>query len=143
MQAWRICREPFADLTGEGARLWGGRWNAAGQPLVYSADTAALAVLEVRVHLDLSWDLLPPDYVLLTLDLGPVHIETVPVVPPDTVSFGDAWLKTQRTAVLRVPSVIVPESTNILVNPRHPEAALVTIIDRRPFTFDERLWSGT
>ena len=142
MQAWRICREPYAELTGGGARLWGGRWNSAGRPLVYAADTAALAVLEVRVHLDLSWDLLPPDYVLLTLDLGPAGIETMPALPPDTVAFGDAWLEGQRTAVLRVPSVIVPESMNVLVNPRHPEAALVTIANRRPFAFDERLWSG-
>ena len=142
MQAWRICREPYADLTGEGARLWGGRWNSAGQPLVYAADAAALAVLEVRVHLDLSWDLLPPDYVLLTLDLGPARIERVSVLPSDMVAFGDAWLEAQRTAVRRVPSVIVPESTSILVNPRHPEAALVAIADRRPFAFDERLWSG-
>src|SRR3954451_6946822 len=109
MRAWRICRDAYAELTGEGARLWGGRWNSPGRPLVYAADTAALAVLEVRVHLDLSWDLLPPDYVLLTLDLGPARIETMPVLPPDTVAFGDAWLTAQRSPVLRVPSVIVPE----------------------------------
>ena len=143
MQAWRICRDPFADLTGEGARLWGGRWNSPGQPMVYAADAAALAVLEVRVHLDLGFDLLPADYVLLTLDLGSAGMETVPNLPADTVAFGDAWLAERRTAVLRVPSVIVPESTNILINPRHLEAVLVRIVGKRPFAFDERLWSGT
>lgn len=142
MQAWRICRDPFADLMGEGARLWGGRWNSPGHPLVYAADAAALAVLEVRVHLDLSFDLLPADYVLLMLDLGSASIETVPALPADTIAFGDAWLRTQRSAALRVPSAIVAESTNILVNPRHPEAGQVRIADRRPFTFDERLWAG-
>jgi len=110
MRAWRICRDAYADLTGEGARLWGGRWNSPGRPLVYAADSAALAVLEVRVHLDLSFDLLPADYVLLTLDLGTASIETVPSLPPDTAAFGDAWLAAGRTAVLQVPSVIVPES---------------------------------
>ena len=65
---WRICRRPFADLSGEGARLYGGRWNAPGRPLIYAAETAALAVLEVRVHLDLDWDMLPDDYVLVAID---------------------------------------------------------------------------
>src|SRR3954466_15044499 len=82
MRAWRICRYAYADLTGGAARLWGGRWNSPGRPLVYAADSAALAVLEVRVHLDLSFDLLPADYVLLTLDLGTLSIETVPSLPP-------------------------------------------------------------
>ena len=84
MRAWRICRDAYADLTGEGARLWGGRWNSPGRPLVYAADSAALAVLEVRVHLDLNFDLLPADYVLLTLDLGTASIETVPSLPPES-----------------------------------------------------------
>ena len=143
MRAWRICRDAYADLTGEGARLWGGRWNSPGRPLVYAADSAALAVLEVRVHLDLSFDLLPADYVLLTLDLGTASIETVPSLPADTAAFGDAWLAAGRTAVLHVPSVIVPESANILINPRHPDATRVTVAEKRPFGFDERLWSGT
>jgi|SRR4051812_29529583 RES domain-containing protein len=143
MRAWRICRDAYADLTGEGARLWGGRWNSPGRPLVYAADSAALAVLEMRVHLDLSFDLLPADYVLLTLDLGTASVEIVPSLPPDTAAFGDEWLAAGRTAALQVPSVIVPESANILVNPRHPDATRVTMAKKRPFVFDERLWSGT
>ncbi len=67
---WRICRRPFADLSGEGARLYGGRWNSPGRPLIYAAETAALAVLEVRVHLDLDWYTLPDDYVLASIDIG-------------------------------------------------------------------------
>ena len=59
MLAWRLCREPFADLNGHGARQYGGRWNSPGRPLVYAASAAALAVLEVRVHLDLPFELLP------------------------------------------------------------------------------------
>ncbi|MBV9077293.1 MAG: RES family NAD+ phosphorylase [Methylobacteriaceae bacterium] len=139
-RAWRICRAPYADFSGEGARLWGGRWNSPGQPVVYAADTPALAVLEVRVHLDLSFDLLPADYVLLTIDLGRAEIEDVASLPGDTVAFGDAWLRERRTAVLRVPSVIVPENANVLVNPRHPEAAHVEVVGQRPSAFDPRLW---
>lgn len=118
--------------------------NSPGRPLVYAADAAALAVLEVRLRLDLSWDLLPPDFVLLTLDLGSVSIETVSSMPADTVGFGDNWLNGGRSAVvLRVPSIIVPDSSNLLVNPHHADSARVTIADRRSFAFDQRLWSGT
>ena len=142
MEAWRICRAPFADLSGDGARIWGGRWNAPGQALVYAADTPALAVLEVRVHLDLTWDLLPPDYMLLRIDLGATSVERVPALPPDPVRFGTEWLRSRRSAVLQVPSVIIPESANLLINPGHPEAGSVRVAASRPFTFDGRLWSS-
>jgi RES domain-containing protein len=138
--AWRVCREPFADLSGEGARRYGGRWNSAGRPLVYTASSAALAVLEVRVNLDLPLELLPEDYLLVTIDLGDLAPEEVTSMPVASQAFGDAWLRGKRTAVLQVPSVIVPESSNLLLNPVHPDAADVVIIQRRRFTFDHRLW---
>lgn len=140
MLAWRLCREPFADLTGEGARRYGGRWNTPGRPLVYAASGAALAVLEVRVHLDLPPELLPDDYVLLAIDLGDMAVEELTRLPADPAAFGDTWLAGQRTPVLRVPSVIVPESPNTLLNPAHPAAGQVRIVGRRRFAFDRRLW---
>ena len=140
MQVWRICRRPFADLSGEGARLYGGRWNSPGRPVVYTAETAALAVLEVRVHLDLDWDLLPEDYVLVTIEVPAGKPEQLAELPPDTVAAGDAWLASRRSALLKVPSVIVPESANILIDPTHPDAAAITIASTRPFAFDARLW---
>ncbi len=140
MLAWRLCRAPFADLTGEGARRYGGRWNEPGRPIVYAASNAALAVLEVRVHLDLTPDLLPDDYLLLTIDLHDLATEEAANIPADPAAFGDAWLRERRTPVLRVPSLIVPESSNILVNPAHPDAAQASIIARRRFAFDRRLW---
>jgi RES domain-containing protein len=138
--AWRLCRAPFADLTGEGARRYGGRWNLPGRPVVYAASSAALAVLEVRVHLDLTPDLLPDDYLLLTIDLREFATEEVTNIPPDPAVFGDTWLREQRTPVLQVPSMIVPDSSNLLVNPAHPDAAPASIIARRRFAFDRRLW---
>jgi RES domain-containing protein len=138
--AWRLCREPYADLNGEGARLYGGRWNTPGRPLVYAASTAALAVLEVRVHLDLPPELLPDDYVLMTVDLGDLAVEDVSDILANQRDYGDAWLREWRTPVLRVPSVIVPEDSNVLVNPGHPAAASARIVGRRPFAFDRRLW---
>jgi RES domain-containing protein len=139
--AWRLCREPFADLGGGGARLFGGRWNSPGNPLVYAASTAALAVLEVRVHLDLPPELLPEDYTLLTIDLDDLAVETVADLMAEPRAFGDAWLVARRTPILCVPSTIVPESTNLLLNPRHPDAGTTRIIGQRPFDFDRRLWA--
>lgn len=140
MQVWRICRRPFADLSGEGARLYGGRWNSPGHPLIYSAETAALAVLEVRVHLDLAWDLLPDDYVLVAIGLPEVPIEELRDLPKKTVDVGDAWLASRRSALLKVPSAIVPECFNILINCAHPDAAAISIASIRSFVFDDRLW---
>jgi RES domain-containing protein len=67
MILWRLTRRPHADLSGRGGRLADGRWHSRGQPIVYCATSAALAVLEVRVHLDLPLDLLPDDYVLMQI----------------------------------------------------------------------------
>jgi len=138
--AWRICRRPIADLSGEGARLYGGRWNSPGRPVVYAAEAAALAVLEVRVHLDLDWSLLPADYVLMAIDRSSLAIESLEEAPDDPVAYGDAWLESRRSAVLAVPSVLVPESRNLLLNVAHPESSKATIASIRPFAFDERLW---
>lgn len=143
MLAWRLCRESFADLSGEGARRYGGRWNAPGRPLVYAASSAALAVLEVRVHLDLPLDLLPDDYVLVTIDLDCMLVEEVPSMPDDPQAYGDVWLREQRTPVLQVPSAVVPESSNLLLNPMHPDATGTVIVHRRRFAFDARLWRPT
>lgn len=100
MLAWRLCRKPYADLKGEGARLYGGRWNSPGRPLVYAASTAALAVLEIRVHLDLPPELLPDDYVLITIDLGVLAVEDGSGIPVDQRGFGDTWLRERRTTSL-------------------------------------------
>ncbi len=139
-RAWRLCRAAYADLSGEGARRFGGRWNSPGQPLVYASHDPALSVLEVRVHLDLPPELLPDDYTLVAIALGAVSIETLRDLPAAPQAFGDAWLREQRSAVLRVPSVIVPESDNLLINPAHPAAAEIRITATRRFGFDTRLW---
>ncbi len=139
MDAWRLCRRPHADLTGEGARRFGGRWNSPGRPVVYLADHPALAALEVRVHLDLPFELLPVDYVLMRV-VVPDTPNAVYIVDNDTVAIGNAWLKECRSAALRVPSVLVPHAWNILWNPAHPGAALATLRETEPFQFDPRLW---
>jgi RES domain-containing protein len=140
MRVWRVCRRPFAELSGEGARLYGGRWNSPGRSMVYAAESAALAVLEVRVHLDLDWRVLPDDYVLTAIDAGDLVAETLAETPVDPRAAGDAWLASGRSALLRAPSFIVPESANVLVNPAHRDAARLAVASIRPFAFDARLW---
>ena len=94
MRVWRLVRRPYADLSGIGAASYPGRWNAARQRVVYTAEHPALAVLEVRVHLGLDLDLIPPDYVLMAIELGRspgkqlVHVALVAHVPEDLVLRG-------------------------------------------------------
>ena len=148
---WRLARERYADLSGEGARLKGGRWNSPGRAVVYMAEDAALPLIEVLVHLDLTPELMPQDYVLMKVDLSPLAdrppnewIEDGPAGPmsdAESAAVGDAWLETGRTAVLRVPSVIVPEAFNLVVNVAHPLAAELLPPNTRPFSFDHRLFA--
>src|ERR1700733_9218681 len=109
MEAWRLCRRPYADLTGEGARRYGGRWNSVGRPVVYLAEHPALAALELRVHLDLPFDLLPDDFVLMRVETpdGPTAGHESDA---DTVATGDLWLTEATSACLRVPSVLIPHA---------------------------------
>lgn len=109
--------------------------------MVYAADHPALAVLEVRVHLDLPPELLPADYVLMRLAL-PEDAHTLPTLPEDPRAAGDAWLAEAPCPVLRVPSVLVPAAANLLLNPAHPGAAAARIEAIDPFAFDPRLWLG-
>ena len=142
MRLWRLTRAAYADLNGEGARRYGGRWNSPGWAVVYAAAEAALAVLEVRVHLDLPLDLLPDDDVLLTIETGDPRPEEGPALsdPIECRAYGDRWLTEQRSALLVVPSVIVPESRDVLMNPAHPDALGIHIVHSRPWTFDPRLF---
>ena len=139
MDAWRLCRRPHADLTGEGARISGGRWNRRGRAVVYLAEHPALAVLEVRVHLDLPLELLPADYVLARVRL-PDEPPAEPSNLADPLEAGDLWLRDAHTATLRVPSALVPFACNLLLNPRHPAAADAAVVSLTPFRFDPRLW---
>lgn len=138
MEFWRICRKAFADLSGEGARLVGGRWNFAGRPMVYGARTPELAALEVRVHLDLPPELLPQDYVLMRVECDGA-IELVDPAPEKPAAFGERWLAEKRTPILRAPSFIIPEAHNFLGNPLHPGFS-ARVVGMREFSFDPRLW---
>lgn len=143
MELWRLCRRPHADLSGEGARIFGGRWNSPGRPVVYLAEHPALAALELLIHLDLPFELLPNDFVLMRV-LVPdgliAEVADVSVAGSETVATGDAWLTEGRSMALRVPSVLLPYAGNVLLNPRLPEVAHASIASIEPFDFDPRLW---
>lgn len=108
--------------------------------MIYTAETVALAALELRVHLDLPPDLIPLDYALIAIELPDAAMERLDDIPVDAAASGDEWLDSNRSAALRVPSFVVPESWNVLLNPEHPDARLITISEVRPFAFDSRLW---
>jgi RES domain-containing protein len=140
MELWRLCRLPYANMTGEGARRRGGRWNSPGRGVVYLAEHPALAALELRVHLDLPFELLPADFALMRVTLPDSLATSQETIPPATVAVGDAWLAAARSAALRVPSVLIAHSWNVLLNPRHPDAEQARIVTIEPFGFDPRLW---
>jgi RES domain-containing protein len=104
------------------------------------AEHPALAALEVRVHLDLPFDLLPADFVMMRVALPDALAMTLNRVPPETVTAGDAWLLSRRSAAWRVPSVLIPHAWNVLLNPLHPDAGQAHVEAIDPFDFDPRLW---
>ena len=139
----RLAKAAYTGLDGEGARLFGGRWNSPGRPMIYAAASPSLAVLEVLVHLDLPPELMPDDYRLLSLELpdtGPVeHIEQTPEDDGARRAIGDRFLTQTASLALTVPSVVVPQERNTLINPRHPAAAGLRLVSNEPFSLDARL----
>jgi RES domain-containing protein len=138
---WQVCRQQQAELTGRHAED-GERWNSPGQRVVYLSEHPALAVLEIRAHLDMPYDELVHDHVLMRVAL-PDSLEEVAQMPRDPRAHGDAWLREGRSAVLSVPSAIVQEGRNLLLNPAHPRAAEARLVSCTPFRFDRRLWGGS
>ena len=142
-RVFRVCRSIYSRLDGEGARRVGGRWNSPGRAVVYMADSISLAVLENLVHLNR--EDFPVGYVVIGAVI-PNHVAVLSVNnfspahnPVKSQNLGDRWLVAQASAVLRVPSVIVPKEYNYLLNPKHPEFAQIVVELPAPFTFDKRL----
>ena len=131
IQAWRIVKEKYANsaFSGEGASRTGGRWNSRGTWIVYTSATKSLAALESLVHLN------PPvlfNYMAICATFDESLVERMPYsllpdewrehpAPQTTQKLGDAWVREARSAVLELPSVIIPGETNYLLNPAHPD----------------------
>jgi RES domain-containing protein len=148
-RAWRIvkARHAATAFSGEGARLYGGRWNSPGVTVVYASESRALAALENLVHLN------PPvtfQYVAIPVEFDGSWVETIArralpadwtdePPPPSTKAIGDLWVNEGRSAVLVVPSVIVPGEANFLLNPGHRDFRKIRIGKAERFAFDPRL----
>jgi RES domain-containing protein len=145
---WRIVKPEYADdaYSGEGARLFGGRWNSPGVPAAYCSETASLATLELLANV-------PPglrlgEYVLvpcrfdegLVRMIGPLPDDWAAYPPPPAVqAIGDTWLRSGISAVLKVPSALIQAEFNYLLNPEHPDFRSIDIGRAQPFRLDYRL----
>jgi RES domain-containing protein len=141
---WRAARRKYADLSGQGGLYNSGRWHSQGRPVVYTAEHPALALLEVRVNLDVPQELLPPDYLMLKIaapdQLKMISSDVDPANGAVANKAGDEWLASGASPLLRVRSVLAPESFNVLINPLHADAARISIESLVPFSFDPRLF---
>jgi RES domain-containing protein len=147
LTVYRICRAKYPANDGEGARLAGGRWNHKGTPLVYCGATASLCALEVLAHSAK----LPADMIFIGAGIPKsVSIRTIeetdlpakwtgPVATKKTKDIGTSWAKSGATAVLSVPSVVVPNERNYLLNPAHPDFSKILFSAPKRFVFDKRL----
>jgi len=153
MRFWRICRRRFAvaAASGEGARLYGGRWNSRGTRVVYASSSLALAAMETFVNLEPLVQ--PKDLVSIEgeipdeLELGRLNPKTLPVTWHETRDeslrrLGDEWIRAGETVALLVPSAAVRGEWNVLLNPAHADFQKVKFGEARPFDFDARLFRG-
>lgn len=145
MLIWRLTKPEHAPgLDGEGARLWGGRWNSPGIPMVYCASSLALAALEVLVHLPPSMRRaggLPP-LTAVGLELPDFDIGWIGgslLNQRECRILGNAWIVGQFSYAVRAPSFVIPREANILLNPAHPGMTNIRVQVQEPFRFDDRL----
>ncbi|MPZ21055.1 MAG: RES domain-containing protein [Luteitalea sp.] len=152
MTTYRIVKTKWAAsaFDGEGARRDGGRWNSVGTPMVYTAESRSLAALEVLVNLEgpaRGYSIVRcsfPDTLVVTIGRSnlPPDWQQSPA-PPALAALGDAWVARASSVVLAVPSAVIPEEVNHLLNPTHPDFDKVTIYPPEPHVYDERLVART
>jgi RES domain-containing protein len=148
---YRIAQEAYAaDFSGKGAWLNGGRWNSEGHFALYTSESRALALLETLAHVPAKMLNIKP-YILVTLEVPvsvqkeKVQLKKLPqgwdITGPDlqTMQIGDSFLKRGKALMLGIPSVIMPEEFNYVLNPLHPDMGKVKITGRRRIRFDKRL----
>jgi len=148
MIVWRLCREEYANLSGIGAYLYGGRWNSQGNSVVYTASSLSLAFLELLPGLRKGSH--PKGYVSLEIHISDQATrEEIPLneFPKNWregkghnwfLQKGDDWIRSKRNLLLIVPSVIVPSEYNIIINPQHHEISEVKIAKLSSFHIDSR-----
>lgn len=150
--AWRITSSRHAGqaFDGEGARLYGGRWNRPGTAIVYCSATLSLAALESFIHVEPS--LAPANLVAISAEIPAelaIEVIEIPTLPaewriypgPERLrELGDGWVRAGRSAILSVPSSVIPHERNLLLNPVHPDFPRIRLGTAEPFSFDPRMW---
>ncbi|MFQ5855410.1 MAG: RES family NAD+ phosphorylase [Anaerolineae bacterium] len=150
MIVYRIAKTQYIhDLSGMGARLYGGRWNRKGVGIVYTSESRALATVEYLVHVPLS--VVPSDLSIASLEIPdgimpkeispsdlPANWRDYPA-PPELAELGTQWALANETLLLRVPSAVVEHEFNILINPSHRDMRHVSISRVEAYRFDNRL----
>ena len=149
MLLWRISNH--AKLDGSGGLIASARWHTEGRPIVYLAESPAGALVEHLVHLELNPTHLPKLYRLLKaeapgdLSMGSVAADSLPSNWIDdqiaTRTVGDEWLVSRNSVLLRVPSALLPETFNVLLNPEHADASRIQILWHAEYPWDVRLLS--
>jgi RES domain-containing protein len=150
MRVYRIAgKRHLDDLTGAGAKTFGGRWNHRGTAILYTSETRSLAMVEFLVHV--SWMQAPSDLGLATLEIAnEIQPESLSVVdlpegwrhypsPRKLADLGTEWVHSKRSLLLRVPSAVVEQEHNILINPGHSDIVRVTVLEVKDLEFDRRL----
>lgn len=149
IQAWRVTKERYSPFVGTGAQLYGARWNSAGWPLIYAADSFAGALLEILAH-SMRPRTLPGPHHAVRIDIPDDLVEILDpnALPgwetkdsPEARAFGDQWLEEERSVVLIVPAVPSrPIGRNVLINPEHPDVSRIVVSDPFPVPWDDRLF---
>lgn len=149
MLLWRLTRTAYArdPLSGTGAARAGSRWNSPGVRIGYASTSRPLALLEMLVHV--TRDSVPDDLILVPIELPEAVVATLDALPPDcnVLPFsmdarrtGDRWAAAKSSLALRVPSVVLPSESNVLVNPLHPAFPQVRIGPPEALSLDRRLF---
>lgn len=151
---WRIATDSPSytadDVSGTGAKISGGRWNRQGTAMIYTASNISLAVLETFVHIKAGG--LPLNRYLVRFDVPdavwkkaldrtkpPVGWDAIPVGKV-SLDEGDNWIRGNVTALMIVPSVIVPDEHNVLINPGHPDMQYIRAVKLKKWTYDPRMF---
>ena len=152
-RVYKIVRKPYSKtpLDGEGSFLFGGRWSSPGIRIAYTAEHLSLAMIEYFVHIDANDP--PKDLVVVAADIPanvsrvvrsthklPSNWRQVPA-PPGLAAIGDSFAEQRKSAILVLPSALVPSESNWLINPLHPESAGIKMHPPEPFQYDARFFA--
>lgn len=150
MEVYRISKTKWAgDLSGEGARLYGGRWNRKGTSCLYTSSSRSLAILEFSVNVSL--DEVPRSLSIVTLKLPDQFLEValqdlpgnwkdVPA-PASTREFGTKLLQEGKHLIIRLPSAVIPQEFNFIINPAHKDLKLCKVLSVDDLVYDVRIKS--